>query len=234
MDETARPAMYEAFADAFDAHAATSAFNALYDRPAVLEVVGDVAGLEVLDAGCGPGHYAEALVAAGASVTAFDASPRMVELTAGRVGDRADVRVADLEAPLAWLADHSFDVAVLALVIHHVEDRVAMLRELLRVLRPGGRLVVSTVHPTADWRRLGGSYFERGWVSEEWNAGWPVRFWRQPLTDWCEEFVDAGLRIDRIVEPQPDDAMRVIAPEVFGELSTAPAFIVFSLSKPDR
>lgn len=227
-----RAPMYEAFADAFDVHAATSAYNALYDRPAVLEVVGDVAGLRVLDAGCGPGYYAAALAEAGATVTAFDASPRMVELARERLGDAGDVRVADLEEPLTWLADDSVDLAVLALVIHHVERRVQMLRELRRVLRPGGRLVVSTVHPTADWLRLGGSYADRGWVEEEWNDGWRVRFWRQPLGAWTDEFAEAGLLLDRVVEPLPTEEMRTVAPASYAELTRAPGFIIFSLSKP--
>lgn len=55
-------AAYDDFADAFDAHAARSAYNAHYDRPGVLSVLGDVTGLSVFDAGCGSGLYAEELL----------------------------------------------------------------------------------------------------------------------------------------------------------------------------
>jgi SAM-dependent methyltransferase len=221
--------MYEPFADAFDAHARHSAYNALYDRPAMLALLGDVSNLDVLDAGCGPGFYAEALVRAGARVTGFDASPRMIELARDKVGDAARLRVADLEQPLDWLADGSFDLVVLALVVHHLDGRVETLKELRRVLRPGGRLVLSTVHPMDDWRRLGGAYFDRGPVSEEWNDGWAVRFWRQPLGAWCEEFRSAGFLIERVIEPLPDPAMHSVDPDTFERLSQAPAFIAFSL-----
>lgn len=224
--------MYDSFADAFDAHALRSVYNAYLDRPAVLALAGDVSGLEVLDAGCGPGHYAQALLRAGAAVTAFDSSPRMVELTREKVGHAATVQVANLDEPLDFLDDASFDLVVLALVIHHVDDRVAMLRELRRVLRPGGRLVVSTVHPTADWLRLGGGYYERGLVEEEWNDGWPVRFWRQPLGAWCTEFHEAGFLIERLVEPLPGDAMRESDPAAFEKLSATPTFIAFALLAP--
>lgn len=229
MDRTQADAMYESFADAFEAHARESAYNALYDRPAMLALAGDVAGLDVLDAGCGPGFYADALVRRGARVTAFDASPRMVELSRDRVGDAAMLRVADIERPLDWLADASFDLVVLALVLHHLDRRVAALLELRRVLRPGGRLVLSTVHPIDDWRRLGGTYFDREAVSEEWNDGWAVRFWRQPLSAWCDEFREAGFLIDRIVEPLPQEAMRSADPAAFERLTRSPGFIVFSL-----
>ena len=52
-------ASFEGFADDYEAHAAGGAYNALYDRPAVLDLIGDVAGLCMLDAGCGPGLCAE-------------------------------------------------------------------------------------------------------------------------------------------------------------------------------
>ena len=92
---------YDSFAEDYERHAAASPYNALYDRPAVLEVLGPVDGLRVLDAGCGPGFYAEALVAGGASVVAFDQSPEMARLARRRLGDGAAVRVHDLLKPAA-------------------------------------------------------------------------------------------------------------------------------------
>ncbi len=62
-------------------------------------------------------------------------------------------RAHDLARPLDWREDARFDAAILALVIHHIDDRVAVLRELHRLLKPGGVLVVSTHHPTPRWRR---------------------------------------------------------------------------------
>src|ERR1700712_1826988 len=150
--------MYEPFAAAFERHAEDSAYNAHYDRPAVLGLLGDVRGLRVLDVGCGPGFYLAALADAGASVTGFDASPDLVRRARLRIGSRADVRVWDLEQPLTWLADEQFGAAVMALVIHHIDNRAQALSEVFRVLRDGGRLIVSTTHPTSDWMELGGSY----------------------------------------------------------------------------
>jgi SAM-dependent methyltransferase len=98
-------AMYDAFAEEYAAHAETGVYNAMYDRPAVLELCGSVAGLRVLDAGCGPGLYARALIERGALVTAFDASASLVELARQRLGDDADVRVHDLEHPPGLGAD---------------------------------------------------------------------------------------------------------------------------------
>lgn len=221
--------MYEAFADAFAVHAESGAYNALYDRPALLGLAGDVRGLDVLDAGCGPGLYAAELVARGARVTAFDVSPRMVELARARAAGAVEIRVSDLEQPLPWLADASFDLVLQALVLHHVRDRVGMLRELRRVLRPGGRLVLSTVHPTADWLWSGGGYFDVADLDEEWNDGWKVRYRRQPLSAWCDELADAGFLIERVVEPRPAPEMAATFPDIHDRLVREPAFLALSL-----
>ncbi len=223
---------FDEFAEDFERHAAGSAYNALYDRPAVLELIGEVAGQRVLDAGCGPGLYAEELVARGAEVVAFDHSPKMVDLARNRLGDGAMVRVHDLTDSLDWLEDESFDAALLALVIHHLDDRIAALRELHRVLRPGARLVVSTVHPTADWLRMGGSYYTIEAIEETWSRGWSVRYWRLPLTATCAEFTRAGFLIERLVEPRPVPDMAQRFPEDYEKLNREPGFINFRLVKP--
>lgn len=227
----ADPAMYDAFAEQYAAHAETGAYNALYDRPAVLELCGPVSGLQVLDAGCGPGLFARALIERGAHVVAFDASSAMVELARQRVGDDVDVRVHDLADPLDWLPTGSMDLVLLALAINYVDDRVAMLREFRRVLSRSGSLVVSTTHPMADWLRLGGSYFsqEPVWSSLNPKHEWPVRAWRRPLTAICDEFHQAGFLIERLVEPLPTPEMATHDPQAFEQLSLAPAFVAFRL-----
>jgi SAM-dependent methyltransferase len=165
----------------------------------------------------------------------------MVALARSRLGDRATVRVHDLADPIDWLASESFDVVLLALVIHHLDDRVAALREFHRLLRPDGRLVVSTHHPTTDWRRHGGSYFtteaiEETWPRDEGHSGhrsrdWSVRYWRLPLTATCAEFTQAGFLIERLVEPRPIPDMAERFPEDYEKLNLEPGFIDFRLVK---
>jgi SAM-dependent methyltransferase len=198
----------------------------------VLDLLGDVRGLRVLDAGCGPGLYAEALVAGGAEVVGFDASAEMVRLAGRRVRPPSTFRAHALGEPIDWLDDDSFDAAILALVIHHVDDRVGALRELFRVLRPGGVLVVSTHHPVSDWLRLGGSYFAVEKLDEVWNRGWRVHYWRQPLTVTCEEFARAGFLIERLVEPRPSPEMAERFPDDYAKLGREPGFVDFRLRKP--
>lgn len=222
-------AMYDGFAQYFAEHAADSPYNAYYDRPAVLELCGDVTGKRVLDVGCGPGLYAEELVARGARVEGFDQSSDMVEVATRRLGHRAEFRVHDLADPLEWLCDSAVDLVVCALTLHYVTPRVAVLREFRRVLAPAGRIVLSTSHPTADWQWGGGSYFDSGWLHDTWGTGLQVRWWRQPLQTTVEDFTAAGLVVERLVEPRPVPAMAERHPDAYDTPSRKPGFIVFRL-----
>jgi SAM-dependent methyltransferase len=138
---------YDSFAAAYSASNESNLFNAYYARPEMIRLAGDVAGLEILDAGCGSGPLMEALRSKDAVVSGFDLSPAMVELARQRLGEDADVRVADLGAPLPY-PDDAFDLVVASLSLHYVKDWAAALAELRRVLKPGGRLIGSIIHPT--------------------------------------------------------------------------------------
>ena len=117
------------------------------EGPHVRESLGDVGGCDVLDLGCGTGRHTAWLVETGARVTAVDFSERMLERARAKVS-AADVRliVHDLHEPLP-LGDASFDALVSGLVLEHLRDLERFFGEAHRVLRPGGRAVVSAMHP---------------------------------------------------------------------------------------
>ncbi|QLL09961.1 methyltransferase domain-containing protein [Mycobacterium vicinigordonae] len=212
---------YEVFADEFLDHAQHGLFNAHYDRPACLRLLGDVVGATVLDAACGPGLYAEELAKRGAHVMGFDQSPRMVELAQQRV-PTGKFRIHDLANPLDWLDDQSIDVVLFALALEYVDDRIAALDELRRVLRPEGALVLSRQHPTGDWLRHGGNYFEARVIEETWSRGWQVRYWLTPLEQTCEELHKAGFLIERLLEPRPEAEAAEIDQEKYERLNREP------------
>jgi SAM-dependent methyltransferase len=219
---------------AFGEHAADSAYNAHYDRPAVLAALGSVRGLAVLDAACGPGLYADELARRGATVTAFDASPVMVELARARLAGRARVDRAVLGDPLAY-PDQAFDRVVCALAIHYARDRAAAFAEFFRVLRPGGAAVVSTQHPVMDWLRKGGSYFDTTLETDTWSTPHgeqPVQFWREPLSALCGAATSAGFLIQAVIEPLPAESMRERYPDDYDKLATEPGFLILRLLKP--
>src|SRR5215471_8950963 len=166
---------YDSFAEAYAASNENNLLNAYYERPAMLALAGDVAGRRILDAGCGAGPLFAALRDRGAIVTGIDKSAGMLELARRRLGDEADLQVADLASPLPF-PDDTFDDVTASLVLHYLEDWGPALAELRRVLNPGGRLIVSVDHPFAEnlWHREEGrepGYFATANRTEEWTLG---------------------------------------------------------------
>ena len=158
----------------------------------------------------------------------------MVELARDRLGDTVQLHQLVLGQPLPF-EDGGFDLVVCALAIHYVKDRAAALAEFCRVLRSGGAVVLSTQHPTADWLRKGGSYFDVVLETDMWRRDegeWEVRFWREPLTSLCDAAFRAGLLIERLVEPRPAPSMRDRWPEDFEKLNREPGFLNLRLVKP--
>ncbi len=121
------------------------------EGPAMRAIVGDVRGLAVLDLGCGTGRHSAWLASAGAAVTGVDFSEGMLAEARRKPGAEA-IRfvVHDLRRPLPFAAE--FDLVVSGLVLEHLGDLDGFFAEARRVLRPGGRAVVSAMHP-AMWLR---------------------------------------------------------------------------------
>jgi SAM-dependent methyltransferase len=226
---------YDGIAEAYSAENEANLVNAYYERPAMLALAGDVAGRRILDAGCGAGPLFAALRDRGAIVTGFDKSAGMLDLARRRLGDDADLRVADLGSPLPFPGS-TFDDVTASLVLHYLQDWGPALAELRRVLRPGGRLIVSVDHPFAvnlmyreGGRKAGrkADYFATCNRTEEWTMGGQtalMSFWDRPLHAMTDAFTAAGFRIAVISEPEPAPGARELFPDV---LSTKPRLLCF-------
>ncbi len=146
---------------------------------------------DVLDAACGTGRWASYLADRGHAVTGVDRSPAMLDRARSKL---PGARFLPGELTRLPLADASVDAAVCALALVHVADLAAAIGELARVVRPGGRIVVSDVHPflvTVGWQAQFGtdsgpaylrlcSHLPSDYATAALGAGLTVRSFREP------------------------------------------------------
>ena len=146
-----------------------------------------------LDAACGTGRHAAYLASHGYDVIAIDATPAMLEI-ARTMAAGARFEVGRLES--IPLGGASVDLAVCALALTHLPDPAPAIEELARVVRPGGHVVVSDVHPFPIMLGAHGRYRQM-----EGGRGF-VRNYVHLASDYLSWFAAAGLRVVRCIEPR--------------------------------
>ena len=223
---------YDAIADAYAAGVDSAPYNALYERPATLQLLPDVAGARVLDAGCAAGWYSVELARRGATVIGVDSSATLVEhakrrVAAAKLGDQIELHVADLSEPLDFIADHTIDGIVSSLVLHYIRDWRPTLGEFRRILKPAGWLLFSTHHPSADAKRFEPErYLDTELLDDYWEWVGTVRFFRRPLSAVIQSIADAGFVIEKLVEPLPTEEFRRQKPKSYKNALRWPEFLI--------
>ncbi len=125
--------------------------------PYILKVVGDPKGKVVYDLGCGNGYISRKLAKSGAKVFASDISGELVNL-AKEKSEGLDINYSVHDAiDFTEYENEQFDVVIMNMVIHYIEDLDTLFKEISRVLKPNGMLAFSTSHffrpdhPYSEW-----------------------------------------------------------------------------------
>lgn len=120
-------------------------YRRLVVDPALFDLLGDIDQKTILDAGCGNGYLAHQLAQRGAEVTSFDGSASLIALAQKRFPNLT-FQCHNFLQVLPY-PNRSFDTIVSHLVFQDLADLARPLGECQRLLKPSGRLVVSTLHP---------------------------------------------------------------------------------------
>ena len=137
--------------------------------------------------------------------------------------------------PLDFLKDDYFDIVLSALALDYVEDWSFVFREFHRVLRREGVFVFSIEHPFAKYTNHGeNDYFGTELISIEWRGfGEPenVPSYRRPLEEVGNSLLEAGLALDRVLEPRPTEDFKKADPEEYKRLRGSPGFLCVRAGK---
>jgi len=205
-------ARYDGIADWYDAEFQPAPLES-ETWQTIVDLLGEGDGM-LVDVGCGTGSYAAALADLGWTVTGVDVSEDML-----RRAQEKGVETVRADATELPFADDSFDAAVSVFTHTDVDDFAGVVREVARVVRPGGAFVYIGVHPCfvgphsvydpegavpelhSGWYRLTGRYDEAPGIWR--GAGVRIRVGAShlPLGLFLQTFLDAGLQLERVEEP---------------------------------
>jgi 2-polyprenyl-3-methyl-5-hydroxy-6-metoxy-1,4-benzoquinol methylase len=233
---------WERIASDWIRHADANDYRNEFLIPTMISLLGNVSGSAIIDIGCGEGGYARILARKGAKVIGVDGAVTLIKTAIERASDEGlsvDFRVLNANS-LIGIASDSFDICIAAMSLMDIEDYRGVVAEIHRVVKHGGRLVMSMLHPCftehgARWIRneqgeslyyAVDNYFKRDiWedkITPEFRH--PAIFRHRSLQECVNPFIDAGFILRRIVEPVPDSEVVQNSPRL-KQLQRIPYFL---------
>ena len=222
-------------------------YNDLLEQSAMRELTPDVAGLDVLDVGCGWGGNCAAFSDAGArSVLGIDISGKMLS-RARRENSRPNVEYRRVDMGELEVLEGGYGLVYSSLAFHYARDFQKLMEDISRLLRPGGTLLFSQEHPIVTATEglrghfiLDGSgepeyyafsdYFKSGLRVSKWFVE-GVEDHHRTMGEIVTSIARAGLRIEILSEPAPSEEAIRRLPALKKEL-IKPAFLLIRAMKP--
>ncbi|WP_261132271.1 class I SAM-dependent methyltransferase [Bacillus sp. Marseille-Q3570] len=188
--------------------------NNVLEGPALMSLIGEVGGTDILDLGCGDGQFGAELLSLGASVYhGVDGSEKMIEQAERNLKDtiatveRADLNDIKIEA-------NKYDLVVSRFVFHYIADVSELFQKVHHGLKKGGRFVFSVQHPviTASTKSADGTqrtdwfvddYFSQGERTEPW-VNQPVTKYHRTTEQYVSVLIGVGFSLENLKEGTPE------------------------------
>ena len=187
------------------------------EKPVMLDLIGDVVGLRILDLGCGAAAFGRMTLEQGCrAYVGVEGSRNMVELAkqtlASSTGEIIHATIEAWDYPTA-----AFDLVVSRLALHYIEDFAAVCEKIYQTLAHSGRFIFSVEHPVVtscaqSWQSVGSrqdwivdTYFTSGPRNTVWLGGEVVRYHRT-VEEYFGSLQRAGFVVERLREscPRPE------------------------------
>lgn len=219
--------------------AADTGLNGVLEQPAIRALVPPLAGLRVLDLGCGFGDFArEARQDGAARVLGIDLSERMLAEARSRTSD-PDIEFLRCSIEEFRSSAASWDLVVCSLALHYVKDYAAAVRQVAHCLRPGGSFVFSVEHPLVTANPAGWVRDDRGgklhWALDHYategerRTSWfvdGVTKYHRTVSTYVNELLDAGFAVRRLAEPLPLKEALKERPGLLSEFRRPPFLLI--------
>ncbi len=170
-------------------------------------LIGEISGLQVIDIGCGTGRHTVALAAAGAHVVGVDFSSGMLEKAKAKPNaEKVHWILADINKDLPLECDHA-DKVVCCLVLDHIADVLGLFKEMKRLCKESGEILISVMHPAMMLKGLQARFHDPA-------TGVEVRPQSAPneISDYVMAAVRAGLTIAHMSEHCVDEQLAQVSP----------------------
>ena len=223
MQQDSSTIAWNAMGDEWFELAQTGEARNCFIMPNMLKFMGDVNGKRILDLGCGEGGYSRELVRRGAQLVSVDCSRKAIEYAA-KLAEEEKLTIEHYVRNSNDLFDidaEQFDIVLCSMMLMDCEDFDGTLSEAVRVLKPGGCLFASVLHPCFDGNHETGigrqgtgidrevvvkNYFEpKEWEAPLWEGNIPVIWRHRTMEDYVKAFIRAGLTIADLNEPRATD-----------------------------
>ena len=220
--------------------------NTLMEQPEMARLLPDLRGKRVLDLGCGFGHNCMDFIQRGAvKVTGIDISEKMLDIARAE-SSHPDITYLGMSMTEISSLGGKFDLVYSSLAFHYIADLPALMRDISALLNKGGTLLFSQEHPiyTASENGQGhylldeqgnksgycfSHYQVEGKREDEWFVKGRIYFHRR-FSDVINAVLDAGLVIQRVCEPVPDENM--VAKRPRSDTLHKPLFLIIKAQKP--